>query len=96
MLHNVLAEARRTLAELTMVDDAERMREILPRIPWSRIEDNHGQKEVGYSFLSDDRNEWWVREGKDWVMNQLLSSGEKRKAWLTKGLQDSQPYRMGA
>ncbi|RKL22022.1 hypothetical protein BFJ72_g14786 [Fusarium proliferatum] len=96
MLHNVLAEARRTLAELTMVDDAERMREILPRIPWSRMEDNHGQKEVGYSFLSDDRNEWWVREGKDWVMNQLLSSEEKRKAWLMKGLQDSQPYKMSA
>lgn len=63
MVHNLADEARRTLAALTMVDE-EPMRETLPRIPWSRIEDQHRESGLEHSFLSNPLNKWWVEVGK--------------------------------
>ncbi|KAH7169652.1 uncharacterized protein B0J16DRAFT_245989, partial [Fusarium flagelliforme] len=52
MLHALTREAREHLATLTMVDDVDQ----LPRIPWSKVEDDHSEDRIGYSFLTDDRN----------------------------------------
>lgn len=80
MLHNLLEDARRKMATLTLVDDAESIREALPRIPWSRIEDRHGESDLEYSFLRNPENEWWVQPGSGWVKEQILKSRERRAA----------------
>lgn len=90
ILHNVLKEARQTLAVLTMTDAAATnprpasireaareavregdnetapdqkdqepsIQEVLPRIPWSRIDDRHGESGLEHSFLRNEANRW--------------------------------------
>ncbi|PON20110.1 hypothetical protein TGAM01_v211033 [Trichoderma gamsii] len=96
MLHNLLEDARRKMATLTMVDDAESIREALPRIPWSRIEDRHGEGDLDYSFLRNPENEWWVQPGSGWVKGRILRSKEKRAAWLSETLDERHPYKAKA
>ncbi|KAH8646440.1 hypothetical protein BGZ61DRAFT_501313 [Ilyonectria robusta] len=87
IMHNAVAEARRTLAKLTMMateaprpvgrrgssqegqarrgedEDEPSIHDVLPRIPWSRIEDRHGESTLGYSFLQDEANRPWTEAG---------------------------------
>lgn len=74
-MHRVVQEARQTLATLTMVEGAMQgkgegegegevaLEDVLPRIPWSRVEDRHGESQLGHSFLQDEGNAWWVAAG---------------------------------
>jgi len=91
MVHNLGDEARRTLAALAMVDE-ESMSERLPRIPWSRIEEQHGESGLEHSFLSKPSNEWWVEAGKGWVEKRIVGS-ERQAAWITKPLNAQYAYR---
>jgi hypothetical protein len=45
-----------------------------------RIEDDHSEHQVGYSFLCDLRNDW-VAKGKDLVLNQILELKKRQKEW---------------
>lgn len=40
--------------------------EVLPPIPWSRIEDRHGESALEHSFLCDEENERRVKVGHGW------------------------------
>lgn len=105
MLHNVLQEARRTLAVLTMTDTAAAgdgeaepgfRPEVIPRIPWSRIEDQHGESTLEYSFLRHEANQWWVQPGEGWVGEQLSASTERQDEWVPDSLDEQCPYRGSA
>ncbi|RFN42597.1 ATP-dependent dna helicase, partial [Fusarium flagelliforme] len=98
MLHALTREAREHLATLTMVDDVDQ----LPRIPWSKVEDDHSEDRIGYSFLTDDRNREWVKRGQDWVMNQITDTqpqGQgkaRRKVWIDNERRDGKPFQARA
>ncbi|KAH7191410.1 hypothetical protein BKA60DRAFT_529461, partial [Fusarium oxysporum] len=53
MLHSLTIEARRTLGG----GDEEEDDIALPRIPWSKIEDRHGESALGHSFIKDEENQ---------------------------------------
>ncbi|RFN54793.1 putative ATP-dependent dna helicase q1 [Fusarium flagelliforme] len=93
MFHSLVQEARSMLCELTMVGDNNL--EALPKIEWTKMEDDHSEARVGYSFLTDSRNEWVVK-GKNWVLNQILESKRRQKEWLSEGPDGSCPYKMKA
>jgi superfamily II DNA helicase RecQ len=79
MLRDLIREARTLLAELTMVPGGDV--DYLPRIPWDKIEDIHSRSDVGYSFMTDERNTW-VAEGKDWVLKQITQSSARLHEWI--------------
>ncbi|KAF6806228.1 hypothetical protein CMUS01_14418, partial [Colletotrichum musicola] len=96
-LHELVRESRGLLAELTMLvapdegfgvlrPDGHEMdlAAQLPPIPWSSIEDDHSETKVGYSFLSDDRNEW-VGKADGWVFRRLTDCAEARRRWGLEG-----------
>jgi len=95
MLHNVVVHARRTLATLAMVDgdDGVAVQDALPRIPWSQIEDHHGERDVYYSFLRNPANDWWVASGAGWVPKQIAASDARQAAWVAQPLNTQHPYR---
>lgn len=64
-----------------------------PRIPWSRIEDRHGESALEHSFLSDEHNEPWVKTGEEWVHEQITASPVRFKAWMAEPLDEQCPYR---
>ncbi|KAF4458697.1 ATP-dependent DNA helicase Q1, partial [Fusarium albosuccineum] len=72
-------------------DDDDEAR--LPRIPWSKIEDRHGESALEHSFLSDEYNEPWIKTGKAWVQRQIKASPARFKAWMTEPLDEQCPYR---
>ncbi|RKK64105.1 hypothetical protein BFJ69_g16792 [Fusarium oxysporum] len=82
MFHSLVQQARSMLCELMMVG-ADNL-EALPKIEWTKMEDDHREARVGYSFLTDSRNEW-VAKGKNWVLNQILESKKRQKEWLSEG-----------
>ncbi|KAF6815375.1 hypothetical protein CMUS01_12464 [Colletotrichum musicola] len=55
-LYELVRETRGLLGEATLTSTPDRE-------GWSAIEDDHSETKVGYSFLSDDRNNWWGIEG---------------------------------
>jgi hypothetical protein len=94
-------EARESLAALAMVDDID----ALPRIPWSKVEDDHSEDRMQYSFLADERNREWVRRGHDWVMRRIGDTGvvedpergrARRQAWIDPERPDGIPFRVRA
>jgi hypothetical protein len=115
MLHNLVGEARKTLAVLIITDqekhvgpakggmqkkkkeeeeeEALPIDEMLLWIPWLRIEDRHGESGLKHSFLRDKANAWWTEPGRKWVMNQMLASAIRRKAWLAELLDERCPVR---
>ncbi|KAH7191230.1 hypothetical protein DER44DRAFT_677843, partial [Fusarium oxysporum] len=54
MLHGLVGQARQTLLRLT---------NILPPIPWSQIQDHHGESTLEHSFLRNEENQSWVKKG---------------------------------
>ena len=80
MCHMLVGEAEEALAELTMVDKTDD----LPQIPWSRVEDDHSDKRIGHSFLTDERNEEWVAAGKEWVFRRIEASREEKRRWFSR------------
>ena len=77
MLHGIAREARELLLELAMTAEGG-----LPTIQWARLEDDQSCDRVGYSFLSDDRNRWWVEKGKDWVWSRIEGCRERYRWWV--------------
>ncbi|KAL3587360.1 hypothetical protein FPOAC2_13255 [Fusarium poae] len=66
---------------------------ILPAIPWSRIEDRHGESALEHSFLQDEANQSWVIKGDRWVQKQVAASKAKMEAWIAKPHNEACPYR---
>ncbi|GKU08712.1 unnamed protein product, partial [Fusarium langsethiae] len=66
---------------------------ILPAIPWSRIEDRHGDSALEHSFLQDEANQSWVIKGDRWVQKQVAASKAKMEAWIAKPHNEACPYR---
>ncbi|KAG6979012.1 ATP-dependent DNA helicase Q-like 3 [Fusarium oxysporum f. sp. conglutinans] len=93
MFHSLVQEARSMLCELTMVG-ANNL-EALPKIEWTTMEDDHSEARVGYSFLTDSRNEW-VAKGKNWILNHILESKRRQKEWLSEGPDGTCPYNVKA
>ncbi|KAM7210717.1 hypothetical protein V8F06_013895 [Rhypophila decipiens] len=56
MLHGLVQEVRAVMGRFLMVEKDD-FRSI-PRIEWTKIEDDHSEDGIGYSFLQDDRNPW--------------------------------------
>ncbi|KAH7464061.1 hypothetical protein FOMA001_g17996 [Fusarium oxysporum f. sp. matthiolae] len=54
----------------------------LPVIPWSKIEDRHGESTLDHSFLCDEENQGWVKKGNGWVQDQINASTARTKTWL--------------
>ncbi|KAF4473075.1 ATP-dependent DNA helicase Q1 [Fusarium albosuccineum] len=73
--------------------DADEYRAVLPRIPWSRIEDRHGESALEHSFLTDDDNQPWVQTGEHWVQKQIKAQPERFRAWVRDPLDEQCPYR---
>lgn len=80
MLHALVGEARNLLSELTAVEPAGI--ESLPPIEWSRLEDDHSEDRVGYSFLQDQRN-GWLSKGDDWVIKRIVESKARCRTWFS-------------
>jgi hypothetical protein len=78
MCHMLVSEVEEALAELTLVKDVDS----LPRIPWSRVEDDHSDKRIGHSFLTDDRNGEWVSKGDGWIFRWIEASREQKRRWF--------------
>lgn len=93
MLHTSVDEARGLLAQLTMVE--KEGVEGLPTIEWAKMEDDHGDDRVGYSFLQDKRNAW-LDKGHDWVLRRIVGSNAQKKAWFSEGVSDANPYKHSA
>jgi hypothetical protein len=66
---------------------------MLPWIPWSHIEDRHGESGLEHSFLRDEANAWWTEPGREFVMRRMLASATRRKAWLAEPLDERCPVR---
>ena len=45
-------------------------RDEFPAIRWDELEDDHSDDRVGYSVLTDDRNQWAV-DGKMFVLDRI-------------------------
>jgi len=80
MLHTLAQEAKAELGQLAMVG-AEHRR-VLPTIEWSRLEDDHGEDRISYSFLRDDRNTW-LAKGDGWVLERILEARQHREEWVS-------------
>ena len=109
MLYGLVGQARQTLLRLTsghmgidddQDDEEEGMQQqwppssdILPAIPWSRIQDRHGESTLEHSFLCDPENQDWVKKGEGWVRDQIKTSVSRGKIWLARPLNKECPYR---
>ncbi len=89
MLHTLVDETRDLLAELACVESEGVDR--LPRIEWRKMEDDHSEDRVGYSFLTDERNEW-LGKGEGWVLGRIEESRSRSVAWFPTG-GSPKPYR---
>lgn len=66
------AEEKKGERERTMQGgDAEDDVAALPRVPWSKIEDRHGESGLEYSFLSDEDSQAWIKCEEGWVRQQI-------------------------
>lgn len=93
MLHQLVQESRELLEELTMVE-AEGLGAV-PGIEWSKMEDDHSEDRVGYSFLEDDRN-GWLEKGHGWVLNRIVDSRKRRDRWISVRSESGAPYKADA
>lgn len=91
MLHELVGEMKVLVGELMMVGDDF---DAVPRIEWDRIQDDHSEDRVGYSFLQDDRNTW-LEKGEEWVLKQMLQRQDKKAEWISRDT-DTVPYRQVA
>ncbi|RKK19860.1 hypothetical protein BFJ65_g6572 [Fusarium oxysporum f. sp. cepae] len=62
----------------------------LPRIPWSKIEDRHGESALGHSFIKDEENQSWITAREGWTRQQIISSSARYKAWISKPSPDEE------
>ncbi|KAM5520395.1 hypothetical protein FOXYSP1_18819 [Fusarium oxysporum f. sp. phaseoli] len=72
MLHNLVGRARETLSRLTMTEGGGAgeftARGALPVIPWSQIEDQHGESIIDHSFLRNADNAGWPDKWAEWMV----------------------------
>ncbi|KAM7210418.1 hypothetical protein V8F06_014191, partial [Rhypophila decipiens] len=92
MLHGLVEEVRAVMGRLLMVEKDD-FRSI-PRIEWTKVEDDHSEDGIGYSFLQDDRNPW-VSAGNGWVLKQMFRSEERQAEWVSDH-HEAVPYRTTA
>ncbi|KAK4206220.1 hypothetical protein QBC37DRAFT_329190 [Rhypophila decipiens] len=67
---------------------------LVPRVEWTKIEDDHSEDCIGYSFLHDHRNQW-VAAGDGWVLKQIFRSEERQAEWVSDH-HEAIPYRTTA
>ncbi len=102
MVHGLVQTTRTRLIEellLLPVDEcgevAAGAEALLPRINWGGLRDNPVQKEMGWNFLKDPRNEfavdgeWWLfervfQEGN--IRGKFVDSGSEELRWLASGV----------
>lgn len=48
---------------------------------------------MGYSFLENKGNAWWVAARDNWVVNQIAASETIQKTWIQTPFSESFPYR---
>ncbi|EXL64482.1 hypothetical protein FOPG_19254 [Fusarium oxysporum f. sp. conglutinans race 2 54008] len=104
MLHNLVGRARETLSRLTMTEGGGAgeftARGALPVIPWSQIEDQHGESIIDHSFLRNAGNAGWLAAGNDWVIKMIISRPDKWAEWMVEGAENNEyrehPYRGAA
>ncbi|TVY64128.1 hypothetical protein Focb16_v014221 [Fusarium oxysporum f. sp. cubense] len=104
MLHNLVGRARETLSRLTMTEGGGAgeftARGALPVIPWSQIEDQHGESMIDHSFLRNAGNAGWLAAGNDWVIKMIISRPDKWAEWMVEGAENNEyrehPYRGAA
>ncbi|KAI7767511.1 hypothetical protein LZL87_013756 [Fusarium oxysporum] len=104
MLHNLVGRARETLSRLTMTEGGGAggftARGALPVIPWSQIEDQHGESSIDHSFLRNAGNAGWLAAGSDWVVKMIISRPDKWAEWMVEGAENNEyrehPYRGAA
>ncbi|KAM5527653.1 hypothetical protein FOXYSP1_20015 [Fusarium oxysporum f. sp. phaseoli] len=98
MLHSLTIEARRTLSAVGDIkgggdEDEEEDDIALPRIPWSKIEDRHGESALGHSFIKDEENQSWITAGEGWTRQQIISSSARYKMFVLMHMLGGQPAR---
>ncbi|KAM7209781.1 hypothetical protein V8F06_014835 [Rhypophila decipiens] len=77
MLHGLVEEMRAVMGRLLLVEGDDFG--LVPRVEWTKIEDDHSEDRIGYSFLHDDRNQW-VAAGDGWVLKQIFRSEERQES----------------
>ncbi|RKK74751.1 hypothetical protein BFJ71_g17220, partial [Fusarium oxysporum] len=88
-------EPKRTPVQSTVGDiegggDEEEDDIALPRIPWSKMEDRHGESALGHSFIKDEENQSWITAGEGWTRQQIISSSARYNAWISKPSPDEE------
>lgn len=92
MMHNIAAEAKEIMGKLIMMPESVASGESFPTIDWARMEDDHSEDRMGYSFMSDERNQW-AADGQMHIRNRVVADEALRREWI----QDAdQPYRAKA
>ncbi|KAI7772852.1 hypothetical protein LZL87_013969 [Fusarium oxysporum] len=98
ILHNLVARARETLSRLTMTEGGGAgeftARGALPVIPWSQIEDQHGESIIDHSFLRNAGNAGWLAAGNDWVIKMIVSRPDKSICIAVQPSDRGQPARL--
>ncbi|KAF6525709.1 hypothetical protein HZS61_011504 [Fusarium oxysporum f. sp. conglutinans] len=88
-------EPKRTPVQSTVGDiegggDEEEDDIALPRIPWSKMEDRHGESALGHSFIKDEENQSWITAGEGWTRQQIISSSARYNVWISKPSPDEE------
>jgi superfamily II DNA helicase RecQ len=68
----------------------------LPRIPWLRMEDRHGESGLGHSFLTDEDNQSWVKAGEGWVKKQIGALPARVNTWMAESRDEQCPFKENA
>ncbi|KAM7182574.1 hypothetical protein V8F33_014207 [Rhypophila sp. PSN 637] len=77
MLHGLVQEVRVVMGRLLMVEKDDFR--LIPRIEWTKIEDDYSEDGIGYSFLQDDRNPWMFQSEErqvKWVLDYYKAYGK--------------------
>lgn len=89
MMHSMVADARAMMCQLTMTEEEGIGR--LPSIPWSKLEDDNSNEVVGYSFLTDERNNEWTAAGDKYIFKQMIY-GPDINEWIGAHQDCQQPF----
>ena len=65
---------------------------LLLSIPWDRLIDDTGEDEIGYSFVTELRNQQWLGELQDWVVQRILANPQLKGSWITSDSANIQFY----
>lgn len=95
MLHCLVGELARTMDSLVLLPasrtpatpatpapaTSDTGSESLPGLDWTRLYDDTGTDTIGYSFLTDPRNDW-LASSRGWVVERILADPTAKADWL--------------